>query len=394
MNVERQSTLPPVIFVSMEDWDEIWRRNQFICAELARKAANRRILFVGIQRNLLRCLRDGQWRLLLRDPTWRVPGRPNITVITTLRVFPERFQWGRRCNEWITRRHIRQAAAALRLFKPLLWLNPHSAIHMVGRMSEAAVVYDITDDWEKVVQTSSITTEIGAQDAKLGRCADEVIVCSSALQTSKEAKFKRKVHLIPNGVDADHYLPVMDASLPTPLPTQAWSEPVLGYTGTVHPQRVDVALIAALAERFPEGSVVLIGPNLLEEADRARLARYKNIHLVGAVPYQELPDWMRAFDVCIVPHLVTAFTESLNPIKLWEYLAAGKPIVSTPVAGFREYPQFVRLAADADGFAEAVRAALAEGSALADARRAEARKHSWHSRVEQIEVILQSCLQR
>ena len=382
-----------LIFVSMEDWDDLWRRNQFICAELVRDAENRRILFVGVQRNVLRYLRAGRWRALVRDPTWQVPGQPNITVTTTLRVFPERFRWGRWCNEWITRRHVRKVATTLGLSKPLLWLNPHSAVHMVGRMNERAVIYDITDDWEKVNQAPALTAEISQQDAELGCRADEVIVCSPALLVSKAAKFGREVHLIPNGVNPDHYLLVTDASLPVTGPAQTWPKPVLGYTGTVHPQRVDVALVTALAERFPEGSIVLIGPNLLEEADQALLRQYPNIRLVGAVPYQKLPDWMRAFDVCIVPHLVTTFTESLNPIKLWEYLAAGKPIVSTPVAGFREFPQFVRLAADADAFADSVQAAIAEGSALADARRAEARKHSWRSRVEQIEAILQSCLQ-
>ncbi len=383
-----------LIFVSMEDWDDLWRRNQFVCAELARKAANRRILFVGVQRNLLRCVRRGDWRSLWRNPTWQVPGLPNITVTTVLRVMPERYVWGRKFNEWITRRHVRKVAAALGIRAPVLWLNPHSAVHMVGQMGEQGTIYDITDDWEKVSQSSVLAAEIDAQDTELGRKADEVIVCSPSLLTSREAKFQRRVHLIPNGVDAEHYCSVVGTDLPVPEGTCSWPKPVLGYTGTVHPQRVDVALVAALAQRFAHGSIVLIGPNLLNEEDRRRLVGCGNVRLLGAVPYREIPDWMRVFDVCIVPHLVTTFTESLNPIKLWEYLAAGKPIVSTPVAGFRDYPGLVRLADDADSFAREVQAVLAEEPVLVEARRTEARKHSWTSRVEQIETVIQSCLTR
>jgi glycosyltransferase involved in cell wall biosynthesis len=383
-----------LIFVSMEDWDDVWRRNQFICMEIARKSKNRRILFVGVQRNLLRCLRRWDWRALFTNPTWTVPGYPNIAVTTALRAFPERYQWGLGANEWITRRHVRKVAASLRIHDPVLWLNPHTAVHMLGRMGERAVIYDITDDWEEMNQSPSAKEVTKAQDARFGAEANAIIVCSPALLASKEAKFQRRVHLVPNGVDAEHYRPVADASLPVPVQARDWRKPVLGYTGTVHPERVDVALVAALAERFAHGSIVLIGPNLLQKDDRQRLGKYTNVHMPGAVPYREIPDWMRAFDVCIVPHLVTPFTESLNPIKLWEYLAAGKPIISTPVAGFRDYPGLVRLAEDAESFARQVNAGLAEDSALAESRRTEARKHSWCSRVEQIEAIIQSCLTR
>jgi teichuronic acid biosynthesis glycosyltransferase TuaH len=109
------------------------------------------------------------------------------------------------------------------------------------------------------------------------------------------------------------------------------------------------------------------------------------------VAYAEIPNIMRAFDVCITPHRVTAFTESLNPIKLWEYLAAGKPIVSTDVAGFRDYPQFVRIATGAEEFVAAAEAGMREEPGLRNARRAEAERHSWVKRVDQIEGILERC---
>jgi glycosyltransferase involved in cell wall biosynthesis len=136
--------------------------------------------------------------------------------------------------------------------------------------------------------------------------------------------------------------------------------------------------------------VVLVGPNHLTPAQRGRLA-LPNVYMTGPVPYREIPGYMSGFDVCITPHLVSAFTESLNPIKLWEYLAAGKPIVSTAVAGFRDFPEHVRIAeaaGGAKGFVAACREALAEPTGSAAARRREAQRHSWEARVDAIEAVI------
>ncbi len=103
---------------------------------------------------------------------------------------------------------------------------------------------------------------------------------------------------------------------------------------------------------------------------------------------------MRAFDVCIVPHKVTPFTESLNPIKLWEYLAAGKPIVATDLAGFRDFPDLVSITKTYDQFIAACLAAPYEDPKRPTLRQIEARKHSWHRRVDQIEQVLEHCVHR
>ena len=175
------------------------------------------------------------------------------------------------------------------------------------------------------------------------------------------------------------------------IPPSPRGTPVLGYTGTVHGDRVDVELVRAVAAAWP-GSVVLVGPDLLGPADAARLDG-PNVHRVGSVPYTDVPGIMAGFDVCIVPHRMTAFTESLNPIKLWEYLAAGKPVVSTDVAGFRDFPDLVSLARTAAEFVAAAHAAVGEvgtdaGHARAAARRAVARENSWDRRVDEVERVV------
>ena len=411
----RRADMNDLIFVSMEDWDEIWRRNQFVCAELARRHPERKILFVGLPVDVSNRLRRGRLGELTGRGTRAVEGLPNVVVTHPWKWWPNSVGVGRRVNEAGFRRHVRKVAAGMGLREPVLWLNPHYAVHMAGRMGERGVVYDITDDWTTISQSEPLRELVRRQDAALCGRADATIVCSRRLYELKRGMC-RNLHLIPNGVDAEHYRQVLDG--PARGEGEAewggggiagrergageqggkgtegegeWERPVLGYTGTVHPDRVDVGLVEALARRMGRGTVVMIGPDMLSVDDRARLLGTGRVVLAGPQQYRRLPEHMRKFDVCITPHRVTAFTESLNPIKLWEYLAAGKPIVSTDVAGFRDYPDLVYLASSPEEFLGAVGRALTEDPTQPAARRREAERHSWQSRVDQIEAVIEGC---
>ena len=381
-----------LIFVSMENWDAVWRRNQFLCAGLSRRDPRRRILFVGLSRDYTHGPRTGDFRCFTQDATYEAPDFPQITITHPPKFLPTTLAWGRRLNDLLFRRHVAGVAKKLGLHRPLLWLNPHSALHMAGRMGECAVVYDITDDWTQLTQRPWLQELTRAQDRALCQKADAVIVCSERLRELKEG-LTDSLHLIPNGVDAAHYLSVSDVAQPLPADAAGWRHPILGYTGTVHPDRVDLALVEVLARRLPAATIALVGPNQLDPAMIQRLKALGNVVLTGPKPYARIPDYMRAFDVCITPHLVTPFTESLNPIKLWEYLAAGKPIIATPVAGFRDYPDLVHLASDAEAFVNKLAQALSEDASVAVQRREEARRHSWASRLDAIEAVL-ACIPR
>lgn len=380
-----------VIFVSLENWDEIWRRNQFLCDVLAARFPQSRILFVGPPRDVSSSIRRGKLGELSTPATWTVPGRPNITVTRPLKWLPNSIPAGQRFNERCAVRYVRRVARDLGIRAPLLWLNPHHAVSMVGHLGERAVIYDITDDWTQLDQSTREAQLIAAQDAELCSRADAVIVCSQHLADSKRGR-ARSLHLIPNGVHTAHYASVGDRTLPLPAETAAWPRPVLGYTGTVHESRVDVELVEKLARKFSTGTIALVGPDFLPADTRARLDALGNVRRVPPVPYARIPEFMRAFDACIVPHRVSSFTESLNPIKLWEYLAAGTPIVSTPVPGFRDYPQHVYLGAEVESFAAGISAALSEDASRRDARRREAQHHSWDERVDAVVKVMQACI--
>ena len=387
--------MPDLIFVSMENWDEIWRRNQFLVSELAQRYPESKILFVGTPQDVTHGVREGNLTPLrealspqkLKNPKTETP-LPNVFLLNPPKWLPKTLSFGRRLNDRAQYRAIRKACTQLKMESPLLWLNAHSAVDLVGNLGESGVIYDVTDDWTQLAQSDLDKRLTISQDAELCRKADAVIVCSERLYELKR-KLSDNVILIPNGVDAAHYAPVLDEK-ETPLPEIAahWEKPVYGYTGTIHPDRVDVGLVEAIAKQMTKGTLALVGPILLTEEDTGRLLKTGRVVLTGGVPYNELPDIMRAFDVCMTPHLVTPFTESLNPIKLWEYLAAGKPIVSTPVAGFRDYPQFVACAKDAGDFLEALQLAEREPESRQRERRHEVGEHSWHNRVDRVEKVI------
>lgn len=416
-----------LIFFSLENWDEVWRRNQFVCAQIARRFPDRRILFVGkplFGPQLLKWARTAQGRAQARAALskrfWRVPELPNISVFSPLKPLPNPVPGGRALNENWQIAQVKRAARRAGVRDALLWINPYDSGFTIGRLGERGVVYDITDDWELAARTPQAKARIHAQDRELCARAALTVVCSPALYQSR-LPIARELLLVPNGVDAAHYARIdqLDDRVPgafnangvfaaqgkaaeAPKAAEAaqgeaprngaarWPRPVFGYTGTLHRERIDLELVVQLARAHPGGSVVLVGPhNWTDPSLRAALVAQPNLHAPGPVAYRDIPSVMAHFDVCIVPHRRTEFVESLNPIKLWEYLAAGKPIVSTDVAGFRNYPQWVRLAQDAAGFVTQCRAALGEigtpqGAQLEQERRAEAAAHSWSARVDEL----------
>jgi teichuronic acid biosynthesis glycosyltransferase TuaH len=379
-----------IIFVSLEPWDEIWRRNQFICDGLLRRFTDTNILFVQPPFDNSYALRTRKIGQIQHTPS-RIPSGygDRLYLLTPTKWFPNSVLLGRAWNEKHLLRQIKRALRDLKWVPTHLWINQHEAVHLLGEGIAPKTIYDITDDWTKFSGNQSQLEQTIKQDATLCKASDHVIVCSKQLFDDKASLVdSEKLHLIPNGVHIDHYATVTDTSLPVHDLAQNWSKPVFGYTGTIHGDRVDVNLIAAIAQIYTSATIAMVGPNLLEDVDQQKINQFSNIVFTGAQPYAELPDIMRAFDVCMVPHLVTPFTESLNPIKLWEYLAAGKPVVSTNVAGFRDFPELLFVSPTHDDFKENLSVALSADKSAANDRQDVAKLHSWDSRLQDVMRVL------
>ena len=382
-----------LIFVSLENWDDVWRRNQFICDALLRRFPHMRLLFVERARDVSHAVRTLRFSDLGRPALRQVREFPGLSIFSPIKLLPNSLSSGRRINALLLRRDLQRISSEIGLKGPLLWINDHFAGHLCGQLGERAVVYDVTDDWTVMPSTAAAERErIVQADRELCARADLVVVCSQSLEDSRRPT-ARKLVRIPNGVDAAHYRSCIEAN---PLGHHCDGDqfdsqllaapvaPIFGYLGTLHGDRIDSALVLALADMWPGGKVVLCGPDFLSPLDHRRLKSRANIEIRAAVPYADVPKVLAGFDVCILPHRCNAFTESLNPIKLWEYLASGKPIASTPVAGFRDFSHLCNLGDGVAGFLSACRSALEEDRTIGLWRMREAENHSWEHRVDDL----------
>ena len=388
-----------LIYIALEPWDEVWRRNQPLCAELVRSGAARRIVYVEPPRVLPYWPVRPQMRRsdLKRRGLRAVRGRrgcivEGIRAFAPLQILPNTFAPFRAFNQWHERQQLRAISRRAGLKQPTLYTNSHWAAPLAGKLGERGLVYDIGDDWLAVPDKR--LERIRAGDALLCSHAGAVIVVSLRLLEIKTPLSKR-VELVQNGVDVEHYQSALEAS-PHPF-ARPWRKPVLGYLGSIHAERVDLALVEALARALPEATIALVGPILLGEKERARLENLANVALTGAVAFEQAPAVLREFDVFLVPHVESDFTRSLNPLKLGEYLAIGKPIVSTRVAGFAELEgqsaadetPLCRLATGAREFVAQCEIALRESDKCAPAaRRQIAQTMSWTERVARVAELV------
>jgi hypothetical protein len=236
--------------------------------------------------------------------------------------------------------------------RPVQWFyTPMPAPAMLGAFGERGVVYDCMDE---LSQFKFAPPELLERERLLMRRADVVFTGGHKLWQSK-SRLHPNVHFFGCGVDSAHFAKARLDSTPRPADLPEQETPVLGFYGVID-ERVDYALIAHLAAAFPEWTVAMAGP--VVKVDWNDLPKAPNIKWLGQKQYAELPMYAKAFDVALMPFALNEATEYINPTKTLEYMAAGKPIVSTAVADVvRNFTPVVKVARSYDGFAAACRAA-------------------------------------
>lgn len=247
-------------------------------------------------------------------------------------------------------------ARRLGLKDPVLWVNDPGGVEVL-RASGWPALYDITDDWLVADRPRAELDRLRGQEAQLMAQCRQVVVCSPALRETKSRE--REVVLVPNAVDLDAYRTLR------PRPSDLPAGPVAVYLGTVHRDRVDVELCVDTATRLADGhagaraaSLVLVGPAPLPPEDLAQL-RAAGVHVLGPRPSSQVTAYLQHADVLVVPHVLTPFTASLDPIKAYEYRAAGRQVVATRVPGFADAADPRVHAVDRPDFPDAVAAACA-----------------------------------
>jgi glycosyltransferase involved in cell wall biosynthesis len=360
-----------LIVCSLEEWGTVRRRMRIMVDELVEADPGLQVLYVGPAVDVPHAVVHGG-----RSDVW---GHRTEQVHPRIRVL--------RPYKWLPRvigpfadrslgRQVQAASDRIGLVDPLLWINDASYAQFAVA-SGRPVLYDVTDDWLLAPLAPRQRRRLEEDDALLVARSDAVVVCSPDLARTRGKH--RSVDLIPNGVDVDLF------RTPQARPADLHPGPVAVYVGTLHEERIDVPLILELAASRPDLRIVLIGPSSLSTEHEAALRSVGQIQLMGPRPYHLVPAYLQHADVVIVPHVVSPFTESLDPIKAYECAAAGRPTVATPVAGFRELgPPIV--VADAASFSGAVSALLAAEPNEPAAPGAHVA--SWHDRAQAMSDVM------
>lgn len=325
-------------------WDGVWQRPHHLLTRLAERvpvvvieepfpaAADRDELLGSAGLRVVRPLRARGW------------GEPFVderTIATARGLIG-----GARCGAW--------------LYTPMM--RP-----LVEAFEASPVVYDVMDE---LSEFDFAPPGMAAAERGLLERADVVFAGGPTIFEHRKG-YGAKVHAHPSGVEFERF-----SADVAPHPVIAsLGGPAFLYVGVID-ERLDYDVIAALADAFPRGNVVLAGP--IVKVDPARLVQRPNVHYTGRLPYAALPSLLAAADVALMPFALNRATAAISPTKTLEYFAAGRPVVSTPVHDVVQlYGDIAYIATGPDAFAAAVREALGAPRERIERGVALARAHAW-----------------
>ncbi|MFL5618002.1 MAG: glycosyltransferase [Gemmatimonadaceae bacterium] len=369
----------PIIVHSHLRWNFVWQRPQQLLSRFAQRS---HVLFVEEPIYLDDV---GEAHLGLSQPT--------ECVHRVLPLLPAALRGEYDASIAVIRQSLRRQLAADGalggLFaRPIQWFyTPMPAPAMIGAFDERAVVYDCMDELSKFRFAPPALVD---RERYLMAHADVVFAGGYKLSQSK-ARYNPNVHFFGCGVDVAHFATARSTDLEVPREIASLERPVVGYYGVID-ERIDYDLLRTLASSLSDVELVMVGP--VVKVDPAELPQAENIHWLGQRQYAELPAHVKGFDVCLMPFALNDATEYINPTKTLEYMAAGKPIVSTAVSDVvHNFTPVVAVADSAAAFAAAVRAAIERPSAEMIARGLEqARANSWESIVSRMERIIRDAI--
>ena len=270
----------------------------------------------------------------------------------------------------------------------ILWVSSPLADYLVAaaRPHVRLAIYDCMDD---LASFRDGTDEMHRREAHLLRLVDLLFTGGYSMYEARKTRHPR-AYCFPSGVDIAHYRRVREPATRVPVAIARIPRPRLGYFGVLD-ERIDWELIATVAAQRPDWHWLLIGPRV--KVKRAELPVASNIHYLGKQPYARLPAYLKGFDIATMPFALNEATRSISPTKTLEYLAGGKPVISTSVpdvvAGYRE---IVHIADGPAAWLEAVDRVLGATEDQRQARLARAstilEESSWDSIVERMWALI------
>ncbi len=369
-----------ILFISQYHWEGVWRRNQHVAKHLSRC---RQILYFT----------PFPAHLVSKFPEYRQNTRGRwvqdriFSVSFPIIVGENKFPVIRRINQLSMISSLIWTCLNEGMAPGLLWFSHPFAESITRFWRDLPVVYDVQDEYPAI---PSAPRDVSDREISLLRRADVVFTGTYSLYLKKK-RHSRNIHFVPCGVDFEHFNRACEDSLEIPGDMAAIvGEKILGYFGEVG-DRIDWPLLREICYRHPRWHVVLIGGVSRIGPDVAGL---ENIHFMGKRDYGELPNYIKAFDVCLIPFKSDELTRYIYPTKLLEYLSAGKPVISSPIPDVKRFfSGVVGVAEDVDEF-ERVMERIGEDRERVRKGMELARQASWESAVSSMEELLRAAISR
>lgn len=349
--------MPDITLLATADWDHpLWTNKQHVAVSLAR--LGHRVLYIeslglrGVrgeasdQRRIRRRLRRGF------SPPREVA--PNLWVYAPLVLPGVRGMFLTAINRLLLRIGLSWARACVGLRSEWLWTYNPRTLAYLDLGSYGKTIYHCVDHIQS--QPGMNARDLDHWEGQLCRHASIVFVTSPAL-ADRLHPLNPRTHFFPNVADYDHFASALDPTLAPPVELTVIPRPRVGFIGAISAYKLDLDLLGTMASRHPHWSFVLIGPvgEGDPDTDVLSLRRLQNVHFLGAKSYAELPAWLAGMDVAILPLRRNAYTDAMFPMKFFEYLAAGRAVVATPIRSLLPYGEHVSLVEpEAAAFAAAI----------------------------------------
>ncbi len=396
-----------IICLSSQRWDDpMWTNKQHIMSRLAR---DHRVIHVDyglrpLPQYLYERARQRPADLLrpgrvLTDGVVRREGDLYVADAYTP-LFAGAFPHGHPIRDFST--FDRKVAMLRRFIKrehiedPIVWVYHPGYGDAVDKLPRGLLVYDCVDNYAAFPTYRDDPGWLKLREERLCRNADLVFATSSTLYDMVRPFNPEGTHLVHNVGDAEHFKQALSPSTRVPEEIASLSGPVIGFVGAVSNYKLDVDWLLAVARSRPDYNVVVIGPVGMADPSTnvGALKACSNVHLLGHREYAELPRYIKGFDVAVIPYRINSYTESVFPIKFFEFLATGKPVVVSRLPALEEFYDYVRVAATADEFVAACDAALTEPDTDQRRRVELAEANSWPARIGKIMSLIEERLEQ
>jgi glycosyltransferase involved in cell wall biosynthesis len=328
----------------------------------------------------------------------RVRTLPNRTILSQSPIFPaarfetdliRRFNQSRQCKKLIKNLYPlakRRRRSLVALVVTPWWYEIVERLNQ--RLNFRLIIYDCIDDIRVFCREKQLGYYLELQ-RKLVKKSDLILISAQRLRDDIiEIRPDASIEYLPNGVDFDFFFR-NGFNAPLPPDLEKIPRPIIGFVGSLF-SWIDVNLIVSTAQSFPKASIVLIGP--IREIEIPHLP---NIYLLGPRPYSLIPGYVNHFDVCLIPFLAGSISDKVDPIKVYEYLSLGKPVVACHLPELEKMQDLIYLTDNEKDFIAGIEKALRENDEDLKRRRMEyAQKNSWEVRVSQLLEIVGKRLKR